>query len=151
MGNKRAWNSYNKPEYKDFTVADNTTQESESKPTLIETEEAKPIKTETVAAVAKAIAPVQEETEEKKETPQIPKIARIKEDLVNVRQRAKADAAIVQTVTRGAEFKVVDGESKNGFTAVSVNGSTAYIRSDLLEVFDNPIYVAHQTIGTIGA
>lgn len=75
----------------------------------------------------------------------IHKIARIKVDLANIRStpEAKDESNVVSRVTKGAEFVVVEGASKNGFVAISTGGNTAYIMESIVEVFDNPAYKAH--------
>lgn len=79
-----------------------------------------------------------------------PKIARIIVDLANIRKKPSLDAEIVSTVTKGAEFKVTSPESKNGFTSINVGGVTAFIKSDLVSIFDNPAYVAHDVNAKLG-
>lgn len=103
---------------------------------------------EAIAALATNIAKQAEKNvaEDKKEEVKkdIPKIARVVVDLVNVRKLPSLDAEIVATVTKGAEFKVDINASRDGFTAINFGGAIAFIKKDLVEVFDNPAYTSNK-------
>lgn len=73
----------------------------------------------------------------------IPQIAVVNVDLVNVRKAAKADADILGTVVKNAEFKVNKNNTVNGFVCIRYNGVDGYIREDLVNVIDNPAYISN--------
>lgn len=84
--------------------------------------------------------PKSNKAEEKKD---IPQIARISADLVNIRKEAKADADILGTAVKNAEFKVDKNRTGNGYVGVIYGGIDGYIREDLVTVIDNPAYTAN--------
>lgn len=71
----------------------------------------------------------------------IPKLAMVTVDLVNVRKTPGGE--ILKTAIKNAEFKVAAGKSADGFVAVIVDGQVAFIKEDFVKVFDNPAYAAN--------
>lgn len=108
--------------------------------------EEKAVTVEKGAAVEKAEKPVKKQENK----PKRPQIARVIPDLCNIRKKPDANAPIVKTVSKNAEFKVDSQHSTDGYVAVSIEGDTAFIRKDLVTVFDNPAYAAGELAMKIG-
>lgn len=98
---------------------------------------------ERVEKAAKAVEKVAEEP--KPEVTETPKLAKTKPDLTNIRAKADPNSDIVKVVSKGAEFKVDQTKSTKGYVAVSVEGSVAFIKRELVDVFDNPAYKSHDS------
>ena len=62
------------------------------------------------------------------------KFASILCELCNVRAQANPSAPVVKTVSQGAEFKVLGDQ--NGYVKVLVDGTEAFIRKDLVKVYE---------------
>lgn len=101
---------------------------------------------ESSVTMTKATAPAPVVPEKKKE---IPKQARVKCELCNIRKAADPNSEVLKVVSQGAEFKVTGNQ--NGYVKVAVGGIDAFIRQDLVDVFDNPTYVANEEMMRIGA
>lgn len=107
-------------------------------------EEAKDETDEEVVTEKEVSTPAPVEAEEpKKEENDIPKIAAIAVDLCNVRKDPNPTAAILGTAIKNAEFRVDKNNTGNGYVAINFGGVCGYIREDLVRVFDNPAYIAH--------
>lgn len=154
MNNKRYRGFSQRVTAEDFNTkvaGEETTIEKE-----VPTSDPEPLAKE-VAKVVVEEAKTEDKAEEtkfelKKEEPkkaERPKIAKITCDLANIRASASLNANILSTVTKGAEFKAMPELAKNGFMAIVMGGATAYIKSDLVEVFDNPAYVANEVAGRL--
>ena len=98
--------------------------------TVIENKAAKP---ENTAEVAKKVA----------ELSDIPKMVRVTADLVNIRKEPSTNSEAVKQVTKGAEFRVSTKESTSDFVAIIVDGQVVFIMKSLVEIFDDPVYKAH--------
>lgn len=105
-----------------------------------EKEEA-PVSSEEVKEEVPTPAPAKEEP--KKEEKKIPQIAAINVDLCNVRKAPSATADILGTAIKNAEFRVDTDKTGNGYVAINFGGIAGFIREDLVRVFANPAYVAH--------
>ncbi len=118
---------------------------------VIEIEKTEPKKPEAVAEEAKIIKKVTKDTSDKAQ-PAVdkPQIARTIPDLTNIRKAADPNSEVVMTVAKGAEFNVVKSKSTSGYVAISVQGDTAFIKKELVEVFVNPAYNANTFAGKIG-
>lgn len=132
-------NKFRRDNFEDFNVTENTTIEREEKPKDI----SQAAKTEAVQ-VAKA---AEKKEEEKK--PSVPQMAKTIPDLTNIRKGPSIDTPVVKTVSKGAEFKVDSNKSTNDFVAVSVQGEIAFIKRELVHVYDNPAYTSN-TVSQIG-
>lgn len=106
----------------------------EKKNVLVETKE------ESVKEVKSA--PIYPKNEEKK-APAIPQLAKTIPDLTNIRKGPSIDTPVVKTVSKGAEFKVDLEKSTKEFVAVSVQGEIAFIKRELVNVYDNPAYTSN--------
>lgn len=150
MNNKRYRGFSQRGAAEDFNTkvaGEETTIEKEvptSNPELLAKEVAKAVVEEDKAEETKS-----ELKKEEPEKAERPKIAKITCDLANIRETPSLNAKILSTVTKGAEFKAMPELAKNGFMAIVMSGATAYIKSDLVEVFDNPAYVANEMTGTL--
>lgn len=98
---------------------------------------------ERVATAAKAVEKVSEEP--KPEASETPQVARTKPDLTNIRAKADPNSDIVKVVSKGAEFKVDQAKSTKAYVAVSVEGTIAFIKRELVDVYDNPAYKSHDS------
>ena len=98
---------------------------------------------ERVEVAAKAVEKVSEEP--KPEVSETPQVAKTKPDLTNIRAKADPNSDIVKVVSKGAEFKVDQAKSTKAYVAVSVEGTIAFIKRELVEVFNNPAYVSHDS------
>lgn len=112
--------------------------------TVIETEKTDVEKQlKRVEEAAKAVEKVAEESKPKvSETPQV---AKTKPDLTNIRAKADPNSDIVKVVSKGAEFKVDQAKSTKAYVAVSVEGQLAFIKRELVDVYDNPAYKSHDS------
>lgn len=119
---------------------------------VVETEDGTVIETEKtdvekqlkrVEEAAKAVEKVVDEF--KPEVSETPQVAKTKPDLTNIRAKADPNSDIVKVVSKGAEFKVDQAKSTKAYVAVSVEGIIAYIKRELVEVFDNPAYKSHDS------
>lgn len=79
----------------------------------------------------------------KKEERDIPQIAAIVVDLCNIRKSPSPTADILGTAVMNAEFKVDKLRTGKGYVAINFGDILGFIREDLVRVFDNPAYVAH--------
>lgn len=81
----------------------------------------------------------------------IPQIVRINEPQVNIRSTptAKDNSNIVKVVFAGAEFKLVKGASTGDFVAINVEGTTCYVMTKLVTIYDNPAYTANSVAAVI--
>lgn len=109
---------------------------------VIETKSPQP---EHVVEIAKEVA-----KKKTAEADDIPKIARVAVDLVNIRKEPSQTSEIVKQVTKGAEFNVSEKDCKNGFVGIIIDGQVVFIMESLVEVFLNPIYKGHD-VSTLGA
>lgn len=119
---------------------------------VVETEDGTVIETEKtdvekqlkrVEEAAKAVEKVVDEF--KPEVSETPQVAKTKPDLTNIRAKSDPNSDIVKVVSKGAEFKVDQAKSTKAYVAVSVEGIIAYIKRELVEVFDNPAYKSHDS------
>ena len=62
------------------------------------------------------------------------KFASVLCELCNVRAQANPSAPVIKTVSQGAEFKVLGDQ--NGYVKVLVDGTEAFIRKDLVKVYE---------------
>lgn len=90
------------------------------------------------APVTRASAPVRQEVKK----PDVSKIARVTCDLCNIRTAPSSTAEILKTAPKGAEFKFLTNQ--NGYAKVVVDNKSAFIRQDLVEVFDNPKFAENE-------
>lgn len=116
---------FTRESYKDFAT---------SKDTVVEKHDAK----EDFSTPVKELAS-KSTTQDKK----IPQMAKTIPDLTNVRKEASTSSDIVKTVAKGAEFKVDLEKSTKEFVAVSVQGEIAFIKRELVQVYDNPAYTSN--------
>lgn len=143
---------FRRENYEDYKVSDETVVEKQETPEDI-SEGTK----EEAVAVAKEVVKKEEAApksgrypwgkEEKK--PSVPQLAKTNPDLTNIRAAADPNSAIVKTVAKGAEFKVDLDKSTDAYVAVSVQGEIAFIKRDLVTVYDNPAYTSN-TVSKIG-
>lgn len=119
---------------------------------VVETEDGTVIETEKtdvekqlkrVEETAKAVEKAKEET--KPEISIIPQVAKTKPDLTNIRAKADPNSDIVKVVSKGAEFKVNQIESTKEYVAVLVERQIAFIKRELVDVYDNPAYKSHDS------
>lgn len=127
---------FRRDNFEDFKVTEETVIESDKKTKDI----SEAAKTEAVQ-VAKAAA--------KEQKPKVPQMAKTIPDLTNIRKGPSIDTPVVKTVSKGAEFKVDLDKSTNEFVAVSVQGEVAFIKRELVHVYDNPAYTSN-TVSKIG-
>lgn len=120
---------FTRESYKDFAT---------SKDTVVEKRDAKEDFSAPVKEIAKELAS-KSATQDKK----IPQMAKTIPDLTNVRKEASTSSDIVKTVAKGAEFKVDLEKSTKEFVAVSVQGEIAFIKRELVQVYDNPAYTSN--------
>lgn len=116
--------------FENYNVDKNTNVEKENKPKDI----SEAAKTEAVQ-VAKAAT--------KEQKPKVPQMAKTIPDLTNIRKGPSIDTPVVKTVSKGAEFKVDLDKSTKEFVAVSVQGEIAFIKRELVRVYDNPAYTSN--------
>lgn len=74
----------------------------------------------------------------------IPQLCKTTPDLTNVRKAPSLNSDVVTTVAKGAEFKVDSAKSTDDFVAVSVQGDIAFIKRDLVTIYDNPAYKSNE-------
>lgn len=117
--------------FENYNVDKNTNVEKENKP---KEDVSEAVKTEAVQ-VAKAAA--------KEQKPKVPQMAKTIPDLTNIRKGPSIDTPVVKTVSKGAEFKVDLDKSTKEFVAVSVQGEIAFIKRELVRVYDNPAYTSN--------
>lgn len=98
---------------------------------------------ERVEVAAKVVKKASEEA--KVEVSETPQVAKTKPDLTNIRAKADPNSNIVKVVSKGSEFKVDQAKSTKAYVAVSVEGDIAFIKRELVEVFNNPAYVSHDS------
>lgn len=108
--------------FENYNVDKNTNVENENKP-------------KDISEVAKAAA--------KEQKPKVPQMAKTIPDLTNIRKGPSIDTPVVKTVSKGAEFKVDLDKSTKEFVAVSVQGEIAFIKRELVRVYDNPAYTSN--------
>lgn len=105
--------------------------------------------------VVETAAPEVEAVSEPAPTPKeehkkdIPQIARVIVDLCNIRKNPNPNADILTTAIKNSEFKVDKEKTGAGYVAIKTLDTVAYIREDLVDVFDNPIYAAHEVVTTL--
>lgn len=121
---------FRRDNFEDFKVTEETVVERDQKPNDI----SEAAKTE-VVQVAKAAV--------KEQKPKVPQMAKTIPDLTNIRKGPSIDTPVVKTVSKGAEFKVDLDKSTNEFVAVSVQGEIAFIKRELVHVYDNPAYTSN--------
>jgi uncharacterized protein YgiM (DUF1202 family) len=72
--------------------------------------------------------------------PEVSKFVMVACELCNIRSEANPTSKILKEAPKGAEFKFLGNQ--NGYVKVSVDGDQAFIRQDLVKVYDNPANAA---------
>lgn len=72
--------------------------------------------------------------------PEVSKFVMVTCELCNIRSEANPTSKILKEAPKGAEFKFLGNQ--NGYVKVSVDGDQAFIRQDLVKVYDNPANAA---------
>ena len=136
---------FRRENYEDYKVTDETVVEKQETPEDI-SEGTKEEAVKIAKQVVKKEVPAPKKEEKKTLVPQL---AKTNPDLTNIRAAADPNSAIVKTVAKGAEFKVDLDKSTDAYVAVSVQGEIAFIKRDLVTVYDNPAYTSN-TVSKIG-
>lgn len=105
------------------------------------TEENEATSGETAAVEAK------KDNKSKSSVKKIPKVVRVIKPLVRIRKGPSLNDPEITTVSKGAEFKMIEEISTDDFVGIAINGTEeGYIMRSLVEIFDNPAYVAADSI-----